>query len=501
MPSPIETAIRKTVTLGVLKLADFNRGRMAEPDQPNPFLSGLNAPMDRELTLDQLQVTGTIPPSLDGRYLRIGPNPINAPKAASHHWFVGDGMVHGLRLKDGQALWYRNRWIRSTAVSKALGEDRAPGPRHISDTVNTNVVGHAGKTWALVEAGGYPVELGDELQTLAHNPFEGSLKGSFSAHGHLDTTTGALHAICYEATDQQTIRHVVVGADGCVQREEPIAVKHGPSVHDCMVTAQYVVVLDLPVTFSMATLVAGYSFPYIWNPAHKARVGLLKKDAPGSEIVWCAIDPCYVFHPCNGFENADGTVTLDVVAHATMFEHSRIGPGAKGSAFERWTIDPVARQVARRVIDDQPQEFPRPDERRLGQPYRHAYTAGLQRDGEGEFVGDQVLIHHDLQAGTRELHDFGPGRHVGEFVFEPRHAGADEGDGWLMGFVVDARRQTTDFVILDALNFSGPPQAVVTIPHRIPAGFHGNWVPTQREGRRRGVDCSRDRVSPGFATR
>ena len=480
MPSLIESAIRKTVTQGVMKLADFNRGRMAEREQPNPFLSGLNAPMDRELTLDQLAVTGTIPASLDGRYLRIGPNPIGAPHAASHHWFVGDGMVHGLRLKAGQALWYRNRWIRSTAVSQALGEARAPGPRHFSDNVNTNVLGHAGKTWALVEAGGFPVELGDELQTIAHNPFEGSLKGSFSAHGHLDTATGDLHAICYEATDQNRIRHVVVAADGRVRRDEAIAVQHGPSVHDCMVTAQYVVVLDLPVTFSMATLVAGYSFPYKWNPAHRARVGLLKKDAPGSEIVWCEVAPCYVFHLCNGFENADGTVTLDVVAHASMFEGSRIGPDAKGSAFERWTIDPVARQVARRVIDDRPQEFPRPDERFLGQPYRHAYTASLQPDGQGQFVGGAALIHHDLQTGTCELHDFGPGRHVGEFVFEPRHADAEEGDGWLMGLVVDADRQTTDFVILNAVDFTGPPQAVVTIPHRIPAGFHGNWVPTRR---------------------
>jgi len=480
MPSAIQAAIRKTVTQGVQTLAGFNRGRMAEPAEPHPFLSGLYAPMGRELTLDQLTVTGTIPPSLDGRYLRIGPNPIGVPHAASHHWFVGDGMVHGLRLKDGQALWYRNRWIRSTAVSQALGEDMAPGPRHIRDTVNTNVVGHAGKTWALVEAGGFPVELGDQLQTVAHNPFEGSLKGSFSAHPHLDTATGELHAICYEATDPNTIRHVVVAADGRVKREEPIAVQHGPSVHDCMVTAQYVVVLDLPVTFSMATLVAGYSFPYKWNPAHRARVGLLKKDAPGSEIVWCEVAPCYVFHPCNGFENADGTVTLDVVAHVSMFEDSSIGPDARGSAFERWTIDPVARQVARRVIDDQPQEFPRLDERRLGQHYRHAYCAGVQPVSLTQFDSSSQLIHHDLHTGSRELHDFGPGRHVGEFVFEPRHADADEGDGWLMGFVVDAVRQTTDFVILDALNFTGPPQAVVTIPHCIPAGFHGNWVPTPR---------------------
>ena len=478
MASPIEKVIRKTLTQGVLAVASFNRKRMDEPEQPNPFVTGLNAPMDREVTLDQLQITGTIPPTLDGRYLRIGPNPIAPVKAASHHWFLGDGMVHGVRLKGGQALWYRNRWIRSTAVSQALGEAPAPGPRHFNDTVNTNVLGHAGKTWALVEAGAYPVELGDELQTLAHNNFEGSLQGSFTAHGHRDPATGELHAICYEGMDQHHLRHVVVGTDGRVRREEPIAVQHGPSVHDCMITPQYVLVLDLPVTFSMATLIKGYGFPYAWNPSHAARVGVLRKDAPGSSIVWCDVDPCYVFHPCNAFENADGSITLDVVAHATMFEHSRIGPDAAGSAFERWHIDLAARKVSRQVLDTQAQEFPRPDERLLGQPYRYAYTAGLKRSSEGAFVPDQLLIRHDLQGGPRLLHDFGAGQHVGEFVFEPKQAGAAEDEGWLMGYVVDATSQTSALVILDAQDFAGPPLASVHIPHIIPGGFHGNWVPT-----------------------
>ena len=478
MPSPIEKVIRKTVTQGVLAVANFNRRRMDEPAQPNPFVTGLNAPMARELTLHHLQVSGTIPATLDGRYLRIGPNPIAPVKAASHHWFLGDGMVHGVRLKGGQALWYRNRWIRSNAVSQALGEAPAPGPRHFNDTVNTNVLGHAGKTWALVEAGGYPVELGDELQTIAHNNFEGSLSGSFTAHAHRDPASGELHAICYEGQDQQQLRHVVVGTDGRVRREEPIAVQHGPSVHDCMITPNYVLVLDLPVTFSMATLIKGFGFPYTWNPSHAARVGVLRKDAPGSSIVWCDVEPCYVFHPCNAFENADGSLTLDVVAHASMFEHSRVGPDAASSAFERWTIDLAARRVSRRVLDQQAQEFPRPDERRLGQPYRFAYTAGLKRSGEGAFVPDQLLIRHDLQGGPRLLHDFGAGRHVGEFVFEPRHAGAAEDEGWLMGLVVDARQQTSALVILDAQDFAGPPVASIAIPHLIPGGFHGNWVPT-----------------------
>ena len=40
-----------------------------------------------------------------------------------HHWFLGDGMVHGVRLVDGEAKWYRNRYVRSNAVvAQRLGE-------------------------------------------------------------------------------------------------------------------------------------------------------------------------------------------------------------------------------------------------------------------------------------------------------------------------------------------------------------------------------------------
>lgn len=480
MTSIVETAIRSTVTKGVMALASFNRKRMAKPDRPNPYLSGLNAPVDRELTLTDLTVTGNIPPELNGRYLRIGPNPMGKVHGASHHWFIGDGMVHGVCLKDGQALWYRNRWIRSTAVSQALGEAPKPGPRNFNDTVNTNVLGHAGQTWALVEAGGFPVRLDDELNTIAHDPFGGSLKGSYSAHPHLDTATGDMHAICYAGQDQNVIRHVVVGADGKVKREEPIAVRHGPSVHDCMITRDHVIVLDLPVTFSMAKLVAGFGFPYQWNPEHRARVGVLKKTAPGSEIVWCEVEPCYVFHPCNGFETPDGKITLDVVAHRSMFDDNTAGPSAISSAFERWTIDPTAKRVLREVIDARPQEFPRPNERLLGQPYRYAYTAELQRDANDDFVPGSGLIRHDLHSRTQQRHDFGAKRFVGEFVFVPKApttAPDGEDQGWLMGFVGHRTENTTDLVILDAANFTGPPQAVVTIPERIPTGFHGNWVP------------------------
>ena len=40
---------------------------------------------------------------------------------ATYHWFSGDAMVHGTALRDGRALWYRNRWVRSGSVAAALG--------------------------------------------------------------------------------------------------------------------------------------------------------------------------------------------------------------------------------------------------------------------------------------------------------------------------------------------------------------------------------------------
>ncbi len=478
MASSVETLIRSVVTKGVLKVAAFNRNRMPSPKTPHPFLTGIHTPMDAEKTITDLRVTGTIPAELDGRYIRIGPNPVTPPNPASYHWFMGDGMVHGVKLKAGQALWYRNRWLKSHAVTSALGLPPAPGPRNGgSDNVNTNVLGHAGATWGLVEAGAFPVRLTEELDTIAHDPFGGTLTGSFSAHPHLDPDSGEMHAICYTGTDQSTVRHVVVDKTGKVCRDEPIRVQDGPSIHDCMITKNYVLILDLPVTFSIAKLLAGFAFPYEWNPAHKARVGLLPRQGTNADVIWCPVTPCYIFHPANAYETPDGRVIMDAAVHETMFAESTQGPDSHRTPFERWTIDPATRAVTREVLDPDNQEFPRPNETRLGKPYRYAYTLALPSERDPAFASSSRLFKHDLEAQTRQVHDFGPGRVPGEFVFVPRADASAEDAGWLMGYVVNTDQETTDLVILNAQDFAGPPQAVIHIPHRIPPGFHGNWVP------------------------
>lgn len=479
MASKVETTIRSVVGTGLTAIAGFNRKRLKAPDGGHPYLTGVHRPMAEEVTLEDLAVTGTIPAELNGRYLRNGPNPALPPDPASYHWFTGAGMVHGISISGGKAQWYRNRWVRGAEACAALGEELPPGDRRDDgfDAPNTNVIGIAGRTWAIVEAGGHPVEMSHTLETIAHNKFDGTLRNSYTAHPHQCPATGERHAICYRGDVMDTVWHTVLDRAGHVIREEAIAVQHGPSIHDCAITADHVLVFDLPVTFSVGKLIAGYRFPYQWNPEHRARVGVLARNAPADSIIWCDVDPCYVFHPANAFVDADGRIIVDVVTHDRMFARSNYGPDSETSQFERWTIDTVAKAVTRKVIDSRPQEFPRYDERLTGKPYRYALTMALpERDTTEMTIADTRLYRHDMVEGGTQEHDFGAGHFPGEFVFVPRAEQGSETDGWYMGLVINAGEETTDLVLLDAADFTGAPVASIRLPHRIPPGFHGNWV-------------------------
>ena len=198
------------------------------PD-PNRFLHGPFAPVEEEITAFDLPVTGSVPAGLNGRYLRNGPNPLGLEDPGYRfwegHWFLGPGMVHGVRLRDGKAEWYRNRWVRSRQLAEATDETWPAGPVHndMDFAANTHIIAHAGRYLATVEAGPLPYELSGELDTLGPCDFAGTLPGGFAAHTKLDHATGELHAIAYFwAWDH--VQHVIIGADGTVSRTTDIPV-------------------------------------------------------------------------------------------------------------------------------------------------------------------------------------------------------------------------------------------------------------------------------------
>jgi carotenoid cleavage dioxygenase len=141
----------------------------------------------------------------------------------------------------------------------------------------------------------------------------------------------------------------------------------------------------------------------------------------------------------------------------------------------RWRIDRTGGRVSEKALDDRPIEFPRCDERRVGLAHRYGYAVSTGKDPESN--SGSALIKYDLRNGTSVVHDFGPGRMAAEPVFVPSSSGADEDEGWVMAYVYDASRDGSDLAILDAADFAGEPVATITLPQRVPLGFHGSWIP------------------------
>lgn len=445
-----------------------------ENERSNPFLEGNLAPVTEEVTVFNLDVTGTLPPELDGRYLRNGPNPIGDVNRAKYHWFTGHGMVHGLRIRGGQAEWYRNRWVRNNEVATLLGESQplSDWPAdHQQFAANTNVIGHNGQTFAIVEAGAPPVELSYDLETVRVSNLGGSLPHAYSAHPKRDPLTGELHVMTYFWGWGNQVQYLVVGTDGRVRRHVDIPTAGGPMIHDIAFTQKYILVFDLPTVFNIDAAMSGASLPYHWDHNYQARIGLLPREGNGEDVKWIDIEPCYIFHPMNAYDDGD-EVVLDAARHEKMFDRERRGPSEGPPTLDRWRLNTVTGTHTCERIDDRPQEFPRINESLIGLRNQYGYCAGI-----GQNFAQDTLIKVDLDSRRVEARTDTARYGYGEPVFIPRDGAKTEDDGYVMALRLDTQTQTSDLAVFDAQAITEDPIAVVHVPVRIPNGFHGNWIP------------------------
>ena len=445
-----------------------------ERPSSNPYLANNLAPVREEVTVTDLRVTGTIPTELTGRYLRNGPNPAGPVNEAKYHWFSGHGMVHGIRLRDGRAEWYRNRWVRTKGVCDIIGGTPPPSDwpaDHPSFPANTNVIGHAGRTYAIVEGGSPPIEMSYELDTVRVSSLGGTLPMAFSAHPKRDPKSGELHVMTYYWGWGNQVQYLLVGTDGRVRKHVDIPLPGGPMLHDMAITEKYALVFDLPCVFNLDAAMKGASLPYYWDHDYEARIGFMPLDGGADAIKWVTIDPCYVFHPMNAYDDGD-EVVLDAARHPKMFDRERRGPSEGDPVLTRWRLNPSTGAAREETVNDRPQEFPRINESLIGRSYRYGYSAGV-----GTGFAQDTLMKTDLTTFAVQARADQPRYGYGEPVFVARDGSVAEDDGWVMALRHDTQNDTSDLAIFDARAITDDPVAVVHLPVRVPNGFHGNWVP------------------------
>ena len=150
----------------------------AEVENTPFWLKDNFAPVFEETTAENLTVRGTIPDALNGRLLRNGANP---KTGESLHWFLGNGMLHGVEISEGSANWYRNRYVK-TPLYLNPDADIMSGLGDMSmSAANTHVIKHAGKILAL-EEGHWPFEVSNDLETVGPHNYGGKLPGAMTAH-------------------------------------------------------------------------------------------------------------------------------------------------------------------------------------------------------------------------------------------------------------------------------------------------------------------------------
>jgi carotenoid cleavage dioxygenase-like enzyme len=469
-----------------------------------PVFRGYAAPVRIETHISDLEVEGTIPPELNGSYIRNCADHAYPPRFDHDIFLNGDGMLHKVRISDGHAD-LTTRYVKTEklrlerAARKALfgsyrnmftddpsvaGKDRS--------TANTSVVWHGGKLLALKEAA-RPMEIDPEtLETIGTYDFGGALKSdTFTAHPKIDPRTGEMVAFSYftQTVADNFIEIHFIDAGGVLTRTDRFEAPYPSMVHDCLLSENYVIFTICPMVCDWDRVKAGEPF-FHWDDRLPTKVGVVPR-APGGggRVRWfTAPKPVMETHTFNAWEEGE-TLHLEhfITQTGWLSQFPDINtPGAREQPpfAYRWTLDLGSDSdgfVQERMFDHIG-EMPMIDLRFATMKTRHFWFGTSNTDlGPMLPFGPKgppftCLGHFDAQTGGLDYYYAGPDSSPEEPVFVPRNVQAEEGDGWLIAMVGRRAENRTDCVILDARNLGLGPLATIRFPCRVHEGFHGIWL-------------------------
>lgn len=454
--------------------------------------------LDREVEIDALPVTGTLPPWLTGTLLRNGPGRFEHGERTVNHWFDGLAMLHRFTIADGRVA-YANRLLHSKAERRVRETGQtgyaefATDPCRsifqrvaslfdpkVTDNANVNLVKLGDRFVAMTETP-LPVAFDPDTLEALGVPFRAPGHVT-TAHPHRDRATGEQLNYVTRIGPRTTYRVWALAPDGRQRTIATVPVRQPAYMHSFALTERHVVLAEFPFVLKALRLAAGRPFvdSLAWEPQRGVRYTVVER-ATGRVRARIRGEALFAFHHVNAYDDDDERVVVDLCAYedativrSLFLDRLRGETGEVPMArLRRCTIDLARGTASMRTLSDTGLELPRIDYGAVNErPYRFAYGVGRRPASPPTAFFDQ-LVKIDVRDGSARTWSQ-DGCYPGEPIFVPAPAHRGEDDGVCLSVVLDAARGSSFLLVLDAGDLTELARAEV--PHHVPFGFHGQFV-------------------------
>ncbi|XP_029127782.1 carotenoid 9,10(9',10')-cleavage dioxygenase 1 isoform X2 [Cajanus cajan] len=478
-------------------------------------------------------IQGRIPDDFpEGVYIRNGPNPLFGGLKStnsifgrcSHTWVEGEGMLHALYFKrSSHGSWtilYNNKHVETDTYklekqqSKPLflpviqGDSPAILSSYLLNWLrfgkvnkyisNTNVFEHSGKFYSVAE-NHIPQEIDIfTLKTLKNWDVNGAWDRPFTSHPKKAPGTGELVTLGVSPTKPFAVVGIISADGKKLVHKVDLKLKRCSLCHELGVTQRYNVIMDFPLTIDLNRLLRGG--PLIkYNKEEYARIAVMPRYGDANSIKWFEVEPNCTFHIINSFEDGHEVVvrgcrSLDSLVPApdpSLMEFEWL------SRCYEWRLNMQTGEVNERDLcgaNVYYMDFPMINENFIGIRNRYAYTqvvdliASSTQDvpkygGLAKLYFEESCAEFSMREKEQpeeairvECHMFEKNTFCSGASFVTRDGGLEEDDGWIIAFVHNEDTNISEVHIIDTNKFSGDTVAKITMPRRVPYGFHGAFM-------------------------
>lgn len=467
--------------------------------------------LNSEVEIDNLPVEGEIPRWLNGSLFRNGPAKFEIGQASYNHWFDGQAMVHRYSFNEGR-IAYCNRFLRTSPYTQMIStgqlssgfetvQPTSVGSRILKmtlemigyktgQTYNTNVsiIHLAGKFMALTEQPVPTVFDPLTLETQEAFYFKDNLFGHLSCgHPQYDHRSQEYinYLTCFGPINTYNLYRIKATSS---QRRliARLPVREPCYMHSFALTENFIILVEFPLVIKPLAALLGGKAPMqclSWKPQRGTNFLVISKHS-GKLIARFQSEAFFAFHHINAYEQGD-EIFIDIAASAQpdlMYKsylkklraatQSEDHPLAEYRRY-RLSLRKTSRctEVDYELLSDHLIEMTNINQAVYSSRYyRYAYAVSHNCNWP-TLVGQllKIDIHSRSAKGW-----FEPNTYPGEPIFVAAPDATVEDDGVLLSVVLDAVKEQSFLLVLEASSFKELGRAY--LPHHIPLEFHGLFV-------------------------